>query len=208
MTLRLFPISRINLKSRAKIKFAEQRQQLGMGHALLQAAPFIDGDFVLSSCDNLVKDAEIKRMLNIWEQDQPNAILTLLPVGPEEIIRMGIVEMDGDQIVRIVEKPTLADAPSNIGSVPLYMFTHKLLDYLAAIQPSPRGEYELQDAMQELIKNDGKVHGVMLPERIDLTLPDDLLRLQSTLSGSRTAPPKNQRRSNRKWNTFQRSCIY
>ena len=42
---------------------------------------------------------------------------------------------------------------------------------------SPRGEYELQDAMQELIEKDGNVYGLMLRDRIDLTHPADLLRL-------------------------------
>jgi glucose-1-phosphate thymidylyltransferase len=76
-----------------------------------------------------------------------------------------------------VEKPTLEVAPSNIGSVPIYLFSHKLVEYLARIQPSPRGEYELQDAMQDLINKDGEVYGLMLPDRIDLTHPSDLLRL-------------------------------
>jgi NDP-sugar pyrophosphorylase family protein len=59
----------------------------------------------------------------------------------------------------------------------LYTFSEKILSYLASIQPSPRGEYELQDAMTELFRKDGRIRGMMLPDRIDLTLPEDLLRL-------------------------------
>ena len=164
---------------KAKVKFVDQTEQLGMGHALLQAAPLIHDDFILSSCDNLVEESAIFRMLLMWAGDPPpNGILALLRVGPEELTRMGIVEMDEHkQILRIVEKPTLEEAPSNIGSVPIYMFSHKLVDYLKDIQPSPRGEYELQDAMQNLIEKDGNVMGLLLPKRIDLTHPEDLLRL-------------------------------
>lgn len=165
---------------KAKIDFVEQDQQLGMGHALLQAAPYIEDDFILSSCDNLVAEAAIRRMLTMWVgYPPPNGILALLRVGPEELTRMGVVELEPEhgRILRIVEKPTLEEAPSNIGSVPIYMFTPKLLEYLKNVQPSPRGEYELQDAIQPLIENDGDVFGLMLPERIDLTLPNDLLRL-------------------------------
>ena len=161
----------------AKVVFVPQPQQLGMGHALLQALPHINGSFVLSSCDNIVSEDEVNRMLEYWRKNQLNGILTLLPVGPEEIVRMGIVEWDGERIIRIVEKPTLDEAPSNLGSVPLYMFSQRLLAYLPKIEPSPRGEMELQDAIQPLIEVDGEVHGLMLNERIDLTLPDDLLRL-------------------------------
>ena len=150
-----------------------------MGHALLQAAPFIQDDFILSSCDNLVEKSVILRMLIMWAGDPPpNGILALLRVGPDELTRMGVVEIDNEQrVLHIVEKPTLEEAPSDIGSVPIYLFSHKLIEYLSKIKPSPRGEYELQDAMQELIEKDGDVYGLLLPNRIDLTHPSDLLRL-------------------------------
>lgn len=164
---------------KAKIRFAIQEKQLGMGHALLQAVPYIQDDFILSSCDNLVENKAIIRMLTLWAGcPPPNGILALLRVGPTELTRMGVVEMDADNhIIRIVEKPTLEEAPSNIGSVPIYLFSPKLVDYVNNIQPSPRGEYELQDAIQEMIEKDGDVYGMLLPLRIDLTHPEDLLRL-------------------------------
>ena len=159
------------------IKFISQPEPLGMGHALLQAKSLIHGDFLLSSCDNLVDSHQIRKILSDWEKAQPNAILTTLKVGPEEIVRMGIIAQIGDRITRIVEKPTLENAPSDIGSVPLYIFSYRLLDYLSEIKPSPRGEYELQDAIQELIQRDGNVLAHRLSGRIDLTNPEDLLEL-------------------------------
>jgi bifunctional UDP-N-acetylglucosamine pyrophosphorylase/glucosamine-1-phosphate N-acetyltransferase len=166
-------------QTEVSITFVHQNKQLGMGHALLQAAPYIKGDFILSSCDNLIEDRAIMRMLTMWSSDPPpNGILALLQVGPDELTRMGVVKMNNEQrILRIVEKPTLEEAPSDIGSVPIYLFSHKLVEYLSKIQPSPRGEYELQDAMNELIEKDGDVYGVLLSNRIDLTLPVDLLKL-------------------------------
>ncbi len=166
-------------KIEAKVQFVIQTEQLGMGHALLQAAPYIQDDFILSSCDNLVDDSVILRMLTMWVSDPPpNGILALLRVGPDELTRMGVVELDdGQRILRIVEKPTLEEAPSDIGSVPIYLFSQKLVEYLNLIEPSPRGEYELQDAMQKMIEKEGDVFGLLLPGRIDLTHPEDLLRL-------------------------------
>jgi dTDP-glucose pyrophosphorylase len=186
-------------KIKAKIQFVIQEKQLGMGHALLQAAPHIQDNFILSSCDNLVENKFIIRMLMLWAgYPPPNGILALLRVGPKELTRMGVVELDEEnRILRIVEKPTLDEAPSNIGSVPIYLFSYKLVDYLEKIQPSPRGEYELQDAMQELIEKDGDVYGLLLPNRIDLTHPKDLLRLnlhflkQSPKTGVTPRSPEN-----------------
>jgi NDP-sugar pyrophosphorylase family protein len=162
---------------KADIKIIQQPQPLGMGHALLQAAPDIDRNFMLSSCDNLVDPGEINQMLLTWNSELPNAILTTLQVGPENIIRMGIVEQEKNWISRIVEKPSLETAPSNIGSVPLYMFTQSFVDYLPEIEPSSRGEYELQDAIQLLIERDGYVRSFSLSGRRDLTTPADLLAI-------------------------------
>lgn len=164
-------------KIQADIKIIPQPDPLGMGHALLQAAPYIHGDFLLSSCDNLVEPVEVNHMLSTWAEEQPNAILTTLQVGPEEIVRMGIVELAGYQVIRIVEKPSLETAPSNIGSVPLYLFSQHFVTYLSEIKPSPRGEYELQDAIQMLIDRDGSVRSFQLSSRKDLTTPEDLLAL-------------------------------
>jgi len=161
----------------ADIKIIHQPEPLGMGHALLQAVPFIDRDFVLSSCDNLVDPDEIHQMLLTWTREKPNAILTTLQVGPKEIIRMGIVEVIRNRISRIVEKPSLETAPSNIGSVPLYMFSQSFVGYLPEIKPSPRGEYELQDAIQMLIDRENFVRAFELSGRSDLTTPADLLTI-------------------------------
>jgi NDP-sugar pyrophosphorylase family protein len=161
----------------AQFTLVPQPEPLGMGHALLQAAPYIHGAFLLSACDNLVNFLEIGKLLATWESEAPNAILTTLRVGPADIVRMGIVALDGDWVTRIVEKPVLAEAPSDIGSVPLYLFSTRLLTYLVNISPSPRGEYELQDAIQMLVQRDGQVKAFELSKRADLTTPADLLAI-------------------------------
>jgi NDP-sugar pyrophosphorylase family protein len=100
-----------------------------------------------------------------------------MPVKRERISSTGIVAMDGPWITRIVEKPTPEEAPSNISSLPLYLFSPRILDYLPEVSPSPRGEYELQDAIQMLINRDGRVGGVTVERRLTLTNAADLLVL-------------------------------
>jgi NDP-sugar pyrophosphorylase family protein len=161
----------------AKVRLVNQSEPLGMGHALLQAVPYIYGDFLLSACDNLIEASDIRKMLEIWKIDKPSAILSTLTVGSEDVVRMGIVELDGNRITRIVEKPTLEEAPSKIGSVPIYIFNQEILRYLSSISPSARGEYEIQDAIQGLIDSGGYVRSVEIKSRTDLTKPTDLLKL-------------------------------
>ncbi|MGC9399821.1 MAG: sugar phosphate nucleotidyltransferase [Anaerolineae bacterium] len=162
----------------ADVRFVYQTERLGMADALRQAVPLIEGDFVLSACDNLVSAEHIRRMLAAWRSEpRPNAVLTLMPVEPERLGSVGIVEREGHRITRIVEKPRPEDAPSDIASLPLYIFSRRILDYLPEVELSPRGEYELQDAIQLLIERDDRVTGVMAESRLTLTNAADLLAL-------------------------------
>jgi NDP-sugar pyrophosphorylase family protein len=160
----------------ADVRFVYQVERLGMADALRQAAPLIADDFILSACDNLTSANYVGRMLEAWNTDpKPHAVLSLMPVSRDKISSTGIVELDGEWIVRIVEKPTPEEAPSNVSSLPMYCFGQTLLGYLPEIKPSPRGEYELQDAIQMLIEREGLVRGVFVERRLTVTGPADLL---------------------------------
>jgi NDP-sugar pyrophosphorylase family protein len=162
----------------AGVRFVYQPDRRGMADALSCAAPLITGDFVLSACDNLTSPQHVAALLAAWRHPpRPTAVLTLMPVPPEQVPASGIVALDGDTVVRIVEKPSLQDAPSHIASLPLYCLPYSLLDYLPEVQPSPRGEYELQDALQLLIQRQGGVRGQMVASRLTLTSPADLLQI-------------------------------
>jgi dTDP-glucose pyrophosphorylase len=161
-----------------RVRFAVQSERLGMAHALGCAAPYIDGDFVLSACDNLVPPDDVTRVLREWRASpRADAVLTLMPVEPGRLGSVGIVEMDGARVTRIVEKPAPEEAPSNISSLPLYCFSECILDLLPDVPLSPRGEHELQDAIQMLIERGGLVRGVLIDRRMTLTDSDDLLAI-------------------------------
>ncbi|HQE93356.1 MAG TPA: sugar phosphate nucleotidyltransferase [Anaerolineae bacterium] len=162
----------------ADVRFIYQMERLGMAKALQCAAPLITADFVLSACDNLVMADDVGRLMAFWRTSpQPNAVLTLMPVKRERLSSTGIVALDGPWITRIVEKPAPEEAPSNISSLPLYIFSRRILEYLSEVSRSPRGEYELQDAIQMLINRDGRVGGVTVERRLTLTNAADLLTL-------------------------------
>jgi glucose-1-phosphate thymidylyltransferase len=161
------------------VRFVHQPERKGMAHALRYAAPFIEDDFILSACDNLVTaEDHLKKMLVLWrEQPSPDALLTMMPIPKERLRQASAVSLDGDRVTGIVEKPDPETAPSNIASLPLYIFSRRLLDYLPRVQPSPRGEYELQDAIQMLIVDGGRVRGLKVESRLSLTGPADLLAI-------------------------------
>jgi bifunctional UDP-N-acetylglucosamine pyrophosphorylase/glucosamine-1-phosphate N-acetyltransferase len=160
------------------IKFVVQNERLGMANALSLAAPYITGPFIVSACDNLTPPEHVSQMLSLHRTQNNYATLSLMEIAPDLVGRTGVVETnDENQIVRIVEKPAPEEAPSNIASLPLYVFSRKLLDYLPEVKLSPRGEYELQDAIQMLIDRDGQVTGVITNNRLQLTNAADLLAL-------------------------------
>jgi bifunctional UDP-N-acetylglucosamine pyrophosphorylase/glucosamine-1-phosphate N-acetyltransferase len=160
------------------VRFVVQEERLGMANALACAAPFIHEDFVLSSCDNLVVSQHVGDLIRAWRGDGPmEGLISLRRVDRSEVSKLGIVALEGDRIVRIVEKPRPEEAPSDIASLPLYIFTPRILENLPRIALSARGEYELQDAIQMLIDDSCKIHGLSTEGRLTLTGPEDLLAI-------------------------------
>lgn len=164
-----------------RVTFVVQHERLGMAHALGLVAPHLHGDFIMSACDNLVPPEHVAALIATHHREQANATLSLMEIDIAHAASTGIVEWEHDAhgrlIRRIVEKPKPEDAPTNISSLPLYLFSPKLLDYLLQVNPSPRGEYELQDAIQLLINGSGRVTGVLTAVRWQLTNVADLIEL-------------------------------
>lgn len=161
-----------------QVRFVTQQERRGMADALRQAAPLIEGDFVLSACDNLTSVGHVKDLLACRRaHPEVGAVLSVMPIPEEEIGRTGIVALQDGRVVRILEKPARAEAPSNIASLPLYVFSPRVLDLLPAVKLSPRGEYELQDAIQALIDRDCQVLPVPVERRLTVTGPADLLAI-------------------------------
>lgn len=157
------------------VQFVVQEERKGMAHALGLAAPFIDGAFVLSACDSLKPVEHVGALLAAVAH--ADGALSLMEVPLERVSTAAPVEMDGETIRRIVEKPAPEDAPSNMVSLPLYALPSRILDLLSRHGPSTRGEYELQDAIQALIDEGKKIVGVETRSRLQVSTPADLLDL-------------------------------
>jgi dTDP-glucose pyrophosphorylase len=160
------------------IRFVEQIEPRGMAHALLCAKDWIVGDFLLTACDSLISQTGLARMITSWDaQPHTAALLALMLVSPDKVYETAVVQIECDRITKIIEKPTRQQTVSNIASLPIYIFQPGVLDDLAQIKPSPRGEYELQDAIQSLIDQGENVRGVLIEERLNLTSAQDLLEI-------------------------------
>ncbi len=160
-------------------RFVVQEERLGMAHALGLAADYIGGRFLVSACDSLVDGTHVRALLEAAQEAE--AVLSLLDVEPDMVSRSAAVELDGLVVRRIVEKPRPEETPSHTISLPHYVFSLHVLDLLGEVRPSPRGEYEIQDVIQAMIDEGGRVVGVRAGSRVQVSSPGDLLALTRTL---------------------------
>ena len=158
------------------IVLAHQRRPTGTVDALLQAAPYITGPFLLSAVDNITSPAHVANLIACFEVHPDHvAALSLLPTTSDEIRRSSDVLIDGDRIAGIEEKP--ANPRSGYAAIMLYAFSKRILDYLPAVQISARGEREIASAIQASIEDGGRVGYAITDWRLHLTQDADLLAI-------------------------------
>ena len=148
----------------AAITFLPQDAPLGLAHCVLIAQDFLgDDDFVMYLGDNLLEQ-DLGAFVDAFEQartrPEPPAAQILLKRVPDPQ-RFGIATLDADgNVVALVEKP--ADPPSDLALVGVYLFDPSIHEAVRSIQPSPRGELEITDAIQWLITNGKRVRTELL----------------------------------------------
>ncbi len=137
----------------AKITYILQDKPAGLAHAVLTAEEFIgDSPFIMYLGDNLLADG-LTGLVSTFRAEQPDALILLTPVDDPQ--SYGVAELDGERIVRLVEKPK--DPPSNLALVGVYLFGSPIFDAARALQPSWRGELEITEAIQGLIDDGHRV---------------------------------------------------
>src|SRR3954469_5447270 len=135
----------------AEITYIVQDKPAGLAHAVLTAEEFIDGSpFVMYLGDNLLADG-LRGLVSPFRSEEPDALILLTPVDDPQ--SYGVAELDGEKIVRLIEKPK--DPPSNLALVGVYLFSSLIFDAARSLQPSWRGELEITEAIQKLI-DDGR----------------------------------------------------
>jgi len=137
----------------AEITYIVQDKPAGLAHAVLTAEEFIAGaPFVMYLGDNLLRDG-LRGLVQTFVEKSPDALILLTPV--DDPSSYGVAELDGERIVRLIEKPK--DPPSNLALVGVYLFTPAIFDAARALQPSWRGELEITEAIQGLIDDGHQV---------------------------------------------------
>jgi UTP--glucose-1-phosphate uridylyltransferase len=141
------------------VSYVRQGEQLGLGHAVLQARDLVgDEPFAVMLGDDII-DAPVpcmRQMMNVYES-YGGPVIAVQRVPREEISAYGVIggspEGDSGRLFRIrdlVEKPKTEDAPSDLAIIGRYILTPDIFDDLAQTPGGAGGEIQLTDGLRRL----------------------------------------------------------
>ncbi|MGD8237196.1 MAG: glucose-1-phosphate thymidylyltransferase, partial [Armatimonadota bacterium] len=133
--------------------YIEQHQPRGLGHAVAQAAEFVgDSSLALYLGDTLM-DQGVEPAVALFQREDCDAVMLLAEVDDPR--RFGVAEVEGTQVVRLVEKPQ--QPKSNLAVVGTYLLKPRVMEAIGRTRPSGRGELEITDSIQTMIGSGGTV---------------------------------------------------
>ncbi len=150
--------------------FVRQPEPLGLGHAVLCAAPAVGNEpFAVLLADDLMHGPILPTSSLVEAFTKAgHAILSVSEVEPQDVSKYGILKggtQDENGLIHVkglVEKPKQEDAPSNMASFGRYVFTSEVFDILRNLKPGAGGEIQLADAI-DLLASQGKVSAILNP---------------------------------------------
>jgi UTP--glucose-1-phosphate uridylyltransferase len=159
--------------------YTRQSAPRGLGHAVLLGADFADGkDVVVALGDTLVAAADpaapLRAMIQAHHELGAAAVVAVERVPSEETFRYGIVRLDDAeppagrpvQVRELVEKPPAGTAPSQLAIAARYVLSPTIFEALAQTSPDHRGEIQLTDAIQLLVRMEQPVYAWPLPPAV------------------------------------------
>ena len=148
----------------AQIAYVRQKEQLGLGHAVLMAKELIGHEpfAVILSDDVVVGDRPcIGQLIHAYNETH-SSVVAVMEVPHEDTSRYGVIDSEpagNDQdhgrlfrVKRLVEKPDPVDAPSDLAIIGRYVLTPKIFEKLEQTQRGAGGEIQLTDAIEALMQ--------------------------------------------------------
>jgi len=147
--------------------YIEQQQMLGLGHAIYTGKPLIGNEpFAVILPDDLCTndgDSVLTQMTELFDQHPDCCIVAIEEVPMIEVDKYGVIDgelLEGSnsayRVNSMVEKPSPADAPTNLAIIGRYILTPEIFNVLESTSPDKNGEIQITDALMTLAK-EGKV---------------------------------------------------
>ena len=155
---RLLEIAQNIVPKGVSCTYIRQYEALGLGHAVSTASHLIgDEPFAVILADDLIHGDKgaVQQMVELYEFYKSSVIAVQKVPGPD-ISAYGVISgtPQAERVYlmdKVVEKPALEDAPSDLGVTGRYIFTPQIFKHLAQLKPGAGGEYQLTDAIQTLL---------------------------------------------------------
>jgi len=158
------------------IQYKTQTVQDGTGRVVELSSDFVaDRPFILAYGDILVEPAKYERLVNLPDDVEAKLAVT----RGEDVSKGGAVFLNDEMdLVDLREKPKPNEPTSPWYNAGIYAFRPSIFDFIAKLVPSPRGEYELTDAIRDLARSGKRVKALELSgEWADVRDPEILARL-------------------------------
>jgi UTP--glucose-1-phosphate uridylyltransferase len=154
-----------------RVSFAYQDAPRGLGHAVACARDIVGSEpFFVMLPDELMQDSSLLTDLATLTQSTGVGAVALKRMPREELFRYGIVtpvgpvtHIDGVEslpIAKVIEKPRVDDAPSDLAIIGRYALTPDIFDVLDGLAPGGAGEIQLTDALS-IQSERAPLHGVI-----------------------------------------------
>jgi glucose-1-phosphate thymidylyltransferase len=136
------------------ISYITQQKPIGLANAVKESRSFVNDDnFLLVLGDNLIQN-DFNSIISKFENNSCDALIVIREVSDPRMF--GVVELDDTgRIAKLIEKPK--KPKSNLAIIGLYIFQPNIFDAIERISPSWRGEYEITDAIQNLLDTGGSL---------------------------------------------------
>lgn len=148
-----------NLSQKIEIITVRQKEQLGLGHALLSGKPITgDENFAVLLPDDLTfhSPAVTRQLIECFEKQKAKAVIGVMKIEPEQSHLYGVIDpteqIDSKttQMKGMVEKPNKEDAPSFLATPGRYIFSSQIYQFIESLSKGAGGEYQLTDAINEM----------------------------------------------------------
>src|SRR3989338_3544352 len=164
------------------IRFVEQKEQLGTGHAVSILEGIIKGRFILLMGDNIYSKKDVDEIAK-----HKYAILVKKVKNPE---LFGVVIEKNGILSGIIEKPK--KFISDLVSCALYSFDKEIFNAIKSVKKSERNEYELTDAIKEISKNN-PIYCIESSSCLQISYPWDLLSADQQIRQGKNTIGKNSK---------------
>lgn len=172
-----------HISEMANIFYIRQKEQLGLGHAVLCAKEHINEEaFSVMLGDDLIINSKpcIRQLIDVYEQTK-SSVIAVESIPEDKVNKYGIIKAKPVsenlfEIEDIIEKPKIEEAPSNLAAIGRYVLTPQIFDCLEKTGPGVDGEIQLTDGIKRLLENE-KVYAFQFSgQRFDIGSKEDWIK--------------------------------